>query len=102
MMSRRYELNDIFKDLLGNNNVYFQPPESIKLSYPCIIYQLSDIDTRRADDLLYLKKPRYTVTLIDKNPDTEFVDQILELPYCSFDRMFASDNLNHFVFTLYF
>jgi hypothetical protein len=30
------------------------------------------------------------------------VDDILALPYCQFDRSYVSDNLNHFVFTLYF
>jgi len=101
-MSNRYELNDILKTILGSDNVYYQPPETIKLNYPCIVYSLSSLNTFRADDLLYFKKKRYQITLIDKNPDTDKFDPILELPYCTFDRHYASDGLNHYNFNLYF
>ena len=31
----------------------------------------------------------------------ESVDKLVELPYCTFDRYFVSENLNHYIFLLY-
>lgn len=83
-------------------HVYFQPPESVKLVYPCIIYSLDGINDRHADDSKYATVKRYSVMILDKDPDTELSDKVHELPMCSFDRHYCSDNINHYVYTLYF
>ncbi len=57
-MSRRLELHAKLVDFLGSGHVYFQPPESVRLTYPCIIYNLDDFDVKRADNELYLGKDR--------------------------------------------
>lgn len=101
-MSNRTELSSILHTILGSDNVYFQPPETVKMNYPCIIYELANVNTDFANNLPYRHTKQYTVTVIDKNPDSEIPDKIAELPLCSFDRHFASDNLNHFVFRLYY
>ena len=101
-MNRRLELHTILVDILGSRYVYFQPPESIKLNYPCIVYVRSSADTKYAGNRLYLHKKKYTVTVIDKNPDSEIPYRLAQLPLCSFDRHFASSNLNHDVYTLYY
>lgn len=101
-MNRRLELHEILCDILGSRNVYFQPPESIKLLYPCIVYSCSDIDVRFANNKPYSNEKAYTITVIDKNPDGPFPDLISLLPMCRFDRHFTSDNLNHYVFTIYY
>ena len=90
-----------FEELLGSRNVYYQPPASTKMAYPAIRYSLKDFDVKSANNMPYLRKPCYEVTLIDKNPDSEFVELIMNIPYCSFDRSYKADNLNHFVFTIY-
>ena len=100
-MSNRLDLQAKFEAILGSRNVYFQPPESVKLSYPAIVYAIKDVETTFADNRAYLKAPSYEVTLIDKNPDNVFVEAILDIPYCTFDRHFKVDNLNHYVFTLF-
>ena len=100
-MSNRLDLQAKFEAILGSRNVYFQPPESVKLSYPAIVYAIKDVETTFADNRAYLKAPPYEVTLIDKNPDNVFVEAILDIPYCTFDRHFKADNLNHYVFTLF-
>lgn len=82
-------------------NVYFQPPESIKLKYPCIIYQLSDIDIHHADDRYYLAGKRYTVFGITKDPDSDIPDKLALLEMSAFDRTYTSDNLYHYVYTIY-
>jgi hypothetical protein len=101
-MSSRLQLQAELCDVLGTNNVYYQPPESIKMRYPAIKYSLSKVNMIFASNSVYANKRAYQVILIDDNPDTDMVDDILALPYCQFDRSYVSDNLNHFVFTLYF
>lgn len=102
-MASRLSLHEELCKVLGNENVYYQPPESVKLSYPCIVYNLSDIYTESADGINYKKTNRYTLTLIHKNPDNEEKDTIIDIfEYCRFDRSFTSDNLNHYVYTLYY
>ncbi len=98
----RLKLHEILVTILGSRHVYFQPPENIKLTYPCIVYGLSGADVRFADNKIYTRFKRYTITVIDENPDSEIPDKIAELPMCRFDRYFTSDNLNHYSFDLYF
>lgn len=102
MSKSREELHEILVNILGSRNVYFQPPESVKLKYPCIVYERSDIFSYKADNKKYLINKRYTVTVIDEDPDSELPDKLMQLDYCSFNRHFVSDNLNHDVFTIYY
>ena len=101
-MGQRIDLHNLLTDILGTGNVYFQPPETIKLKYPCIIYTRSSNSTRFADDNPYSTKRRYTITVIDRNPDSELPDKIQALPMCRIDRIFTSDNLNHYIFDIYY
>ena len=101
-MASRLDLHEILCGILGSRNAYFQPPSNVRMVYPAIKYSLKDVDARHADDIKYRKLPCYELILIDKNPDSEFIDSILDLPYCSFDRHYESDNLNHDVFTIYY
>lgn len=100
-MANRLDLHETFCAILGTRNAYFQPPASVQMKYPAIRYSLRNIDNTFANNNSYLRTPSYEVILIDKNPDSGFVEKILQLPYCSFDRHYAKDNLNHFVFTIY-
>lgn len=101
-MKRRLELHMLLCSLLGSENAYFQPPESVKMNYPAIVYSRDNINSIYADDGVYLAKRRYSLTVIDKDPDSTLVGKVAALPGCSFNRHYTSDNLNHDVFTLYF
>lgn len=101
-MANRLDLQFLLEALLGSRNVYFQPPESVKINYPAIVYGLDDIQNVHADDGVYLSQRRYWIVLIDKNPDSEFVDRIVHLPTCRFDRQYPSENLNNWRFLLYY
>lgn len=101
-MAPRLELQTLLEQILGSGNVYFQPPTNINLRYPCIVYERSRIDVNFADNGPYKNTKRYSVTVIDRDPDNSFVDQIAALSLCTHDRFFTADNLNHDVFTLYF
>lgn len=100
-MASRLKLHEKFCEILNSRSVYFQPPASVKMQYPAIVYSLSGVGNDHADDEVYLQSLSYEVTLIDRNPDNEFMGKISRLPRCRFDRLFVSDNLYHYVFTIY-
>lgn len=99
---KRLELHQILVDLISPYAVYFQPPSSAKMTYPCVVYELGGIRSDYADSIKYKNKKQYTVTLISKDPDSILPVLLLSLDYCEFDRHFLSDNLNHYVFVLYY
>ena len=101
-MATRIDLQNVLEELLGSRNVYYQPPESLKMNYPAIVYSRKTIDNSYANNSVYKQNYAYEITVIDKNPDSEIVNKISKLPTCRFDRHFKSDNLNHDVFTLYY
>lgn len=101
-MSTRLELHELLCDILGSRNVYFQPPESVRMQYPAIVYSRDDIENQHADNGAYIQSTAYQLIVIDKDPDSEIVEQVKKLPCCSFDRHYAADNLNHDAFTIYF
>lgn len=101
-MSNRVELQAKLERILGSRNVYYQPPESVKINYPAIVYSKDSITSRYADDKKYSSANRYEIIVIDKKPDNAAINAILELPYCSFSRHYTSDNLHHDVLTLYY
>lgn len=101
-MGTRLELHEVLCNIIGSRNVYYQPPESIQMKYPAIVYSRNDISNKYGDDIPYMQSVSYQVTVIDKDPDSTIVSDIAKLPYCRFNRHFTSDNLNHDVFTLYY
>ena len=101
-MATRIDVQNVLEELLGSRNVYYQPPESLKMSYPAIVYSRKTIDNSYANNSVYKQNYAYEITVIDKNPDSEIVNKVSKLPTCRFDRHFKSDNLNHDVFTLYY
>jgi hypothetical protein len=101
-MAQRLELQAILTEILQTDQVYFQPPPSVRMDYPCIVYKRDYELTEFADDKPYTHKKRYLVTVIDRNPDSGIPDKIAELPLCVYDRFYTADNLNHDVFKLFF
>lgn len=101
-MGSRLELQSLLEDLLGSRNVYFQPPPSVFMRYPAIVYSRDDIRSIHADDKSYLQRTAYQVTVIDEDPDSEYVSKVSKLPMCVYDRHYTSDNLNHDVFVLFY
>lgn len=86
----------------ARKHVYFDPPEGFRMSFPCIVYRRSRIDTQYANNTPYRTAKKYEITVIDKDPDSMIPDKIAMLPRCRHDRNFVSDNLHHDVFTLEF
>lgn len=101
-MRTRLELHNKLCDILGSKNVYYTPP-SKGMKYPAIKYDMDNINGLHADDILYKSSKRWIITIIDENPDSIIPEKLLNsIRYCSFDRTYTSDDLYHFVFTLYF
>ena len=102
-MDKRLQLHRELINILGSNNVYFQPPETLKMKYPCIRYSKQRPMVEHADNTRYFNRRRYELTVIDTNPDTDIPERIAEsLPYCSVDRYYTADNLTHCTLELYY
>jgi hypothetical protein len=101
-MARRLQLQSLLSNILGTNNVYFQPPPTVQMDYPAIVYHRDYVQTNHADDIPYKQRKRYLVTVIDRDPDSGIPDKVAALPLCVYDRFYTADNLNHDVFKLFF
>ena len=102
-MGTRLQLQTLLKSFLPTNkNAWFQPPASVELTYPTIIYEHDYNTVVHANNNPYNVKKRYQVTVIDKDPDSLIVDRVQALPMCSMVRKFNANNLNHTIFDLYF
>lgn len=99
METRRLELQATFESIVPK--VYFDPPETIKLIYPAIVYRRRTIDTLFASDAYYIQSPSYEVTVIDPDPRGFIAAEVAKLPMCAHNRFFKSDNLNHDIFIIY-
>lgn len=95
-------MQEVLSTLLGSKNVYFQPPASVNMKYPAIRYNLRGFDQDKANNITYILQRSYEGVLIDRNPESEFVEKLLQLPYCSLEKPYVVDNLYHFPFTLYY
>lgn len=83
--------------------MYFQTPESVKMSYDAIRYALGGKNLTRANNRIYQSTNQYDGVLITRNPDTTLPDEILNhFEMCSFGRPYIADNLHHYPFTLYY
>lgn len=96
---RRLELHALFETITPN--VYFEPPESIKLKYPCITYERTSGKTDFANNKPYVFRYRYTVTVITRDPDSDLPEKLAANQYCTLDRGYPGDGLYHYVFTVY-
>ena len=101
-MDRRLKLQELLSSIPGVTKAYFQPPPSISMTYPCIVYQRDSVLTQHANNLPYRHMKRYQVTVMDYDPDSSIPDAVANLPTANFSRHFAADKLNHDVYTLYF
>lgn len=102
-MASRQQLHQELIDILGSSNVYFQPPGTARMQYPCIRYERDRGDHVYADNKTYLYMQAYQIMYIDKNPDNDVVAKLIEhFPMISFNRHYVADNLNHDVLVLYY
>ena len=101
-MHSRLTLHERLVQILGNRHVYFQPPENIKMHYPCIVYERYDISNTHADNDVYMQPCQYRVTVIDENPDSDIVVRMSQFKTARFIRHQVIENLNHDTFNIYY
>ena len=101
-MANRLVLQELLESLLSSKEVYFQPPESVKMKYPCFVYSLENLPVQRADDSNYKVNERYLVRYITRNPDDSVIDDIIRVRGFAFERRYVADNLHHYVYTYTF
>lgn len=101
-MGQRQALQTLLQGILETKNVYFQPPPTVEMKYPCIVYRRDKANTIFADDKPYQNAKRYQVIVVDRDPDSVIPAKVAALPMCIFDRFYTADNLNHDVYNLFF
>lgn len=95
------ELNEVFVELLGTRNVYFQPPPSLKMKYPCIVYESQPMTIKQANNRTFTIHDRYRVIVIDQNPSSAIPKKIAEMQGVRAAHPYVSDNLIHWPFDLW-
>lgn len=91
------------RSLLDTNFVYYQPPESVKIHYPCVIIKRARPFTLYANNHNYHRRQLFELTVIDKDPDSPYIAAIADhYEYCRVANHFTKDDLNHDVIELYY
>ena len=101
-MGTREELDVILCETLGSQNVYFQPPENLKVKYPCIIYSLNGFYEKYANNKTYHRKREYNLLYITYDPDDQMIETLADLPLCDLGKPYTADNLHHYPYTIYY
>lgn len=101
-MVKRLEFDQLLLDTVDTPNVYFQPPEGFRMDYPCVVYKRTAHDIKYANNLIYLNKRAYMVSVIDRDPDSVLPSQLFSLKFCDFNSSYVVENLYHYVFTIYY
>lgn len=99
--TEREEFHSLLKELLGSDQVFFQPPTNTQMAYPAIVYNRAKTDKRYAGNRPFRINERFTVTLICRAPNKELFNKLIQLPMCSHSTSFAANNLNHDVFDIF-
>lgn len=101
-MGTREDLDALLCEVLGSDNVYFQPPENLKIEYPCIIYSLNGFFERHANNRTYHRRKEYSLLYITHDPDDAKIEEIADLELCSLGKPYTAENLHHYPYTIYF
>lgn len=95
------ELINHFKTVVGIPNIYYEPPEDVKMKYPCVRFQRRRFATQQADNVNYIVHEQFEATLIYKAPDSPLPRRLLmSTPMCSHDRHYTASNLSHDVYII--
>lgn len=101
--NRREYLQALLSAIPGVKAAYFQPGRSVTLKYPCIVYKFAGEKDLRADDIQYNSRRYYDTVVIDPNPDSVIPDILHKnFTMSSLQRVYTSDNLNHWAYRIFF
>lgn len=72
------------------------------MSYPAIVYH-PDFEVRKfADNSTYDLVDRYQLTIIDQDPDSAIRAAVRRMRLITFERWFATEDLNHWIYSLHY
>lgn len=100
-MHEQIKMQEKLEKILGLPNVYFQPPENVKLKYPCILYEIDNIDRLTADNEVYRINTRFQITYIDKEPNSMILELFNREIHFTSSRYYVADNLHHYIYLGY-
>jgi len=101
-MASRLKLHEVLVELLGSTNVYYQPPSTVTMKYPAIVYSRDGIGSKYANNNVYGTAVIYGIIVIDKNPDSLIPGKVALMPTAKHNSNYISNNLNHDAFTIQF
>nr|DAR66440.1 MAG TPA: tail completion protein [Caudoviricetes sp.] len=83
-------------------NVYFTPPEDIRLKYPACIVTREDLDIHRANNNPYMISVGYKLVYVSKSESDDVIIKVLNnFKYSDFRTEYKVDGLYHKVFIVY-
>ena len=100
MANTRLTLQGKLEEILGSRNVYYNPPESQKMNFPCIVYTKTYIKGIHADNNKYLDFTTYKITVVSKTPDHPAGKAIHNLPTTEFSTNYVKNGFYHEVYIL--
>lgn len=102
MADFRLNLHNELKTL-ENCEAYYQPPENLRIQYPCFVYKRIPGERFRADNRAYHYCRCWEAVFITEDPEsTVREDMMNHFPMCRQIRDYVSDNLYHHVFNFYY
>ena len=99
MNKRETKIKSVLSSICSN--LYFQPPTGTSMQFPCIVYSRQRIDQKKADNIKYKTDVLYEVIVIDRDPDSEIVQAVADLPTTCHTNFYTKNNFNYDVFTMY-
>ena len=99
-MISRLKLQRELEEILGSQNVYFQPPESIKINYPAIVYSRDRIKNDFANNGVYGQGDNYEIITLDSDPDSILPRKVSQMDTARHLKNYTGNNLNYDVFSL--
>lgn len=102
MDQRRLRLQRKLRELLQSDEVHYVEPSSPSMVYPAIVYKRLNSAVKHADNNPYDIRKSYSLTVISRDVDDLIFDKIEALPLCTLNRTYQADQLQHYVFTLFF
>ena len=102
-MGSRLKLHEELCGVLGMRNVYYDPPASVKMKYPCIRYSKGAPDLKRANNRVYAHTECYEGVVIDTDPDSGIATNVLgHFRMCKIGKSYFAENLYHTPITIYY